>query len=121
MNILERLKQSLDAEECGMTNEQLGGEQGAFSFQPKDEWAIQEAVKWKEQTGGNVTVLKAGSIIWGIEKRMFVCKDHVTQGLKNISTPHVQKLTADYREQCLYCQQAASFRLFHFISFSKSE
>ncbi len=86
-----------------------------------DEKAIKEAMQWKEKHGGEITVLKVGQVIWGIEKRMFVCRTHVTQGLKVIVTPHVQKLTKEASFQCSWCQARADFRLYHFVSFSKNE
>ncbi|MEW9669903.1 electron transfer flavoprotein subunit beta [Ammoniphilus sp. 3BR4] len=61
MNILVLLKQTFDTEEkIGIHNGQISEDGVEFIINPYDEYAIEEAVKLKEENGGEVTVLTVG-------------------------------------------------------------
>lgn len=61
MNILVLLKQTFDTEEkIAINNGQISEDGVEFIINPYDEYAIEEAVKLKEETGGEVTVLTVG-------------------------------------------------------------
>ncbi|WP_134700921.1 electron transfer flavoprotein subunit beta/FixA family protein [Ammoniphilus sp. YIM 78166] len=61
MNILVLLKQTFDTEEkIVVQNGQISEDGVEFIINPYDEYAIEEAVKWKEEIGGEVTVLTVG-------------------------------------------------------------
>lgn len=61
MNILVLLKQTFDTEEkIVIQNGQISEDGVKFIINPYDEYAIEEAVKWKEDIGGEVTVLTFG-------------------------------------------------------------
>lgn len=61
MNILVLLKQTFDTEEkIVIQNGQIQEDGVEFIINPYDEYAIEEAVKWKEEKGGEVTVLTFG-------------------------------------------------------------
>ncbi|MGO4498901.1 electron transfer flavoprotein subunit beta [Paenibacillus sp. 2RAB27] len=61
MNILVLLKQTFDTEEkIVIQNGQISEDGVKFIINPYDEYAIEEAVKWKEDVGGEVTVLTFG-------------------------------------------------------------
>lgn len=61
MNILVLLKQTFDTEEkISIQNGQISEDGVEFIINPYDEYAIEEAVKIKEEKGGEVTVLTVG-------------------------------------------------------------
>ncbi|MEW9669893.1 hypothetical protein [Ammoniphilus sp. 3BR4] len=120
MKMLPQLKQTFQLDEKSLIqNGMVTAHGGKIHFNQEDELIIKKALKWKERYGGDFTVLMVGGITWGIEKRMFVCKDHVTEGLKVIYTPHIKKITDKERGLCRFCEEKAQFKLFHFISLSK--
>lgn len=61
MNILVCLKQTFDTEErITIENGQIQDEGVEFVINPYDEYAVEEAIKLKEEHGGNVTVITIG-------------------------------------------------------------
>lgn len=61
MNILVLLKQTFDTEEkIAINNGHISEDVVEFIINPYDEYAIEEAVKLKEENGGEVTVLTVG-------------------------------------------------------------
>lgn len=54
-------------------------------------------------------------------RRVFVCKQHVTQGLKVTDTPHVQKVSLETKYNCIFCHQKAQFKLFYDRSIKQKE
>lgn len=61
MNILVLVKQTFDTEEkIAVQNGQIIEDGVEFIMNPYDEYAIEEAVKVKEEKGGEVTVLTVG-------------------------------------------------------------
>lgn len=42
---------------------------------------------------------------------MFVCKNHVLEGVKNLKLPHVR--TNDKKISCRYCNNLAIFELYY--------
>lgn len=61
MNILAIIKQTFDTEEkISIQNGQINENGVEFIINPYDEYAIEEAVKLKEEKGGEVTVLTVG-------------------------------------------------------------
>lgn len=122
IKMLPQLKQTFQLDEKSLIQREVVTAHGVkIDFKPEDESTIRKALKWKERYGGDVTLLIVGGITWGIEKRMFVCKDHVTEGLKVIYTPHIKKITYKERGSCRFCEEKAQFKLFHFISLSKQD
>lgn len=120
MKMLSQLKQTFQMDEKSLIHNGMVTAHGAkIHFKPEDGSIIKKALKWKQRYGGDVTVLMVSSIIWGIEKRMFVCKDHVTEGLKVIYTPHIKKVPLKESCMCRFCEEMAHFKLFHFISLSR--
>jgi electron transfer flavoprotein beta subunit len=62
MNILVLVKQTFDTEEkIAIQNGQISEDGVEFILNPYDEYAVEEAVKVKEDTGAEVTVLTIGS------------------------------------------------------------
>ncbi|WP_071394425.1 hypothetical protein [Bacillus tuaregi] len=45
---------------------------------------------------------------------ILVCRNHVTDGLKEISAPHIEKLTSEEQNYCEFCEDKAVYRLFYF-------
>lgn len=45
---------------------------------------------------------------------LLVCSDHVTNGLKEISAPHIEKIPIHIEDCCEYCKQKAMYRLFYY-------
>lgn len=45
---------------------------------------------------------------------IFVCSNHVTDGVKEISAPHIEKIPTDKENCCEYCKQKAVYRLFYY-------
>ncbi|MBA4494597.1 electron transfer flavoprotein subunit beta/FixA family protein [Paenactinomyces guangxiensis] len=61
MNILVCLKQTFDTEErITIENGQINEEGAEFVINPYDEYAVEEAIRLKEQHGGEVTVITIG-------------------------------------------------------------
>ncbi|WP_134701025.1 electron transfer flavoprotein subunit beta/FixA family protein [Ammoniphilus sp. YIM 78166] len=61
MNIVVLMKQVFDTEEkIIIQNGQIQEDGVEFIINPYDEYAIEEAVKWKEEVGGEVTVISYG-------------------------------------------------------------
>lgn len=61
MNILVLLKQTFDTEEKVVLNDGKISEEGVeFVINPYDEYAIEEAIKLKEELGGEVTTISLG-------------------------------------------------------------
>lgn len=61
MNILVCLKQTFDTEEkIVLKDGQISEENVEFIMNPYDEYAVEEAIKLKEQFGGEVTVISVG-------------------------------------------------------------
>ncbi|WP_210610854.1 electron transfer flavoprotein subunit beta/FixA family protein [Priestia flexa] len=61
MNILVLVKQTFDTEEkINIINERIVEEEAEFVVNPYDEYAVEEAVRLKEQYGGEVTVITLG-------------------------------------------------------------
>ncbi len=61
MNILVVLKQTFDTEEkIVITNGQINEDGVEFIINPYDEYAVEEAIKLKEEHGGEVTVISVG-------------------------------------------------------------
>jgi electron transfer flavoprotein beta subunit len=61
MNILVVLKQTFDTEEKIVIHDGKISEDGVeFIINPYDEYAVEEAIKWKEELGGEVTVVTIG-------------------------------------------------------------
>jgi hypothetical protein len=46
-----------------------------------------------------------------------VCKVHVNKGLKDMVTPHVQKLPEKNNFKCAFCQTKGDFKLFYLPAF----
>lgn len=47
---------------------------------------------------------------------VYVCNDHVNEGLKLINSPHVQKLSKKTKKNCYLCNETAEYFLFHYYS-----
>lgn len=61
MNILVLMKQTFDTEEKIVLHDKAVSEEGVnFIINPYDEYAIEEAIKLRDEHGGNVTVITVG-------------------------------------------------------------
>jgi electron transfer flavoprotein beta subunit len=61
MNILVLIKQTFDTEEkISLSNEQVQEDGVEFIINPYDEYAIEEAIRLRDENGGEVTVLTVG-------------------------------------------------------------
>ncbi|WP_201318623.1 electron transfer flavoprotein subunit beta/FixA family protein [Paenibacillus sp. EPM92] len=61
MDILVLLKQSLGTEEkIFIENKKIKEDDAEFVINPYDEYAVEEAIRWKDELGGEVTVLTVG-------------------------------------------------------------
>ena len=45
---------------------------------------------------------------------IFVCREHVTNGLKEVEAPHIEKVAYHFDHCCKFCQKPAQYRLFYF-------
>ncbi|WP_338447991.1 hypothetical protein R4Z09_17275 [Niallia oryzisoli] len=45
---------------------------------------------------------------------LLVCRNHVTDGLKEISAPHIEKVPPENNTNCAFCMDKAVYRLFYF-------
>jgi len=52
---------------------------------------------------------------------ILVCKNHVTDGLKETSAPHIEKVPPENHSSCVYCTEKAIYRLFYFSEISAKE
>ncbi|KAA9021638.1 hypothetical protein [Niallia endozanthoxylica] len=52
---------------------------------------------------------------------ILVCKNHVTDGLKETSAPHIEKVPTENKNCCTYCTEKAIYRLFYFGQISAKE
>jgi hypothetical protein len=52
--------------------------------------------------------------IRGWSRMIFVCREHVTNGLKEIEAPHIEQAAYDFNHCCKFCQKSAQYRLFSF-------
>ena len=45
---------------------------------------------------------------------LYVCCNHVTKGLKEVDTPHIEKISAKDGIYCEYCHKKATYHLYYF-------
>ena len=45
---------------------------------------------------------------------LYVCCNHVTKGLKEVDTPHIEKISAKDGIHCKYCHEEATYHLYYF-------
>jgi len=45
---------------------------------------------------------------------LYVCCNHVTKGLKEVDTPHIEKVSAKEGARCKYCHEEATYHLYYF-------
>jgi len=50
-----------------------------------------------------------------------VCRNHVTDGLKEVSAPHIEKVPPENNNCCAFCMDKATYRLFYFSPPPKGE
>ncbi|MDQ1002230.1 hypothetical protein QFZ28_002630 [Neobacillus niacini] len=46
---------------------------------------------------------------------LIVCEKHVTNGVKEIDAPHVQRIINLKDKGCLFCNQKASYKIFEIL------
>ena len=44
--------------------------------------------------------------------KLLVCNHHVSIGIKEMSVPHVNKMSSDRKEECFYCNRKAKIKLY---------
>lgn len=108
MNILVILKQTFDTEEkISIRNGQIQEDGVEFIINPYDEYAVEEAIKLKEQFGGEVTVITLGphraenalrtALAMGADKGIIVDNESLFGDEYTIS-----KVLAAVIKECLY-------------------
>ncbi|MBD1372890.1 electron transfer flavoprotein subunit beta/FixA family protein [Hazenella sp. IB182357] len=102
MNILVCLKQTFDTEEKIVLEDGRINEEGVeFVINPYDEYAVEEAIKLKEEHGGEVTVLTIGperaeqalrtAMAMGADKGVIVDIEDFDEEIDEHTIPHVVK------------------------------
>jgi hypothetical protein len=50
---------------------------------------------------------------WEVMILLFVCKNHVVEGLKVTKVPHIKKVANSSECKCSFCHDKAQFKLYH--------
>ena len=45
---------------------------------------------------------------------LYVCCKHVTKGLKEVDTPHIEKVSVKDEIDCKFCHEKATYHLYYF-------
>ncbi|MEW9668377.1 hypothetical protein ABLT31_05900 [Ammoniphilus sp. 3BR4] len=46
-------------------------------------------------------------------RKVYVCRQHVIQGLRVTDTPHVAEVSTSTKNHCTFCNEKAHFKLFY--------
>ncbi|WP_433945980.1 electron transfer flavoprotein subunit beta/FixA family protein [Paenibacillus sp. SN-8-1] len=96
MNIYVLLKQTFDTEErIVITNGEVSDDGVKYVINPYDEYAVEEALRQKEQHGGTITVLSAGpertaealrtALAMGADEAVLITDDHIASDEYSVS------------------------------------